>query len=107
MMPQETLSRYIAGQHFYNKQLKKCSFLPLQQQDMNVAFQKRYFLLNWQQGSGKTAVAYQFGKYLRSLEHIRNIVIIAPANAIEMTWEPFLQWQNKLYMRINRPRDLE
>lgn len=107
MVPQDALSQYISGLQFYNKELKKCTFLPLQQHDMNVALQKRYFLLNWQQGSGKTAVAYQFGKYLRSLKHIRNIVIIAPANAIEMTWEPFLQWQKKLFVRINHARDLE
>lgn len=106
MLQQQTLTTYIARQQFYNKKLKKCTFLPLQELDMNVAFQKRYFLLNWQQGSGKTAVGYQFGKYLRGLKYIRNIVIIAPANAIEMTWEPFLQWQKKLYVRINQTADL-
>lgn len=46
--------------------MQTCRFTALQQHDMGLVFQKRYVLLNWQQGSGKTAVAYHYAKFRES-----------------------------------------
>lgn len=102
-----SLARYIGNLNFINKDMESCEFTPLQQHDMNLLYQKKFSLLNWQQGSGKTAVVYHFAKYLRNLNRIRNIVILAPAIAIEMTWEPFLRRQKKTFIRATKPSDLE
>jgi hypothetical protein len=49
------LAKYIDTLGFVNKEGENCQFTELQKQDMGLIFQKRYALLNWQQGSGKTA----------------------------------------------------
>lgn len=101
------LAEYIAELRFINKDMESCRFVPLQQYDMNLLFQKRYWLINWQQGSGKTAVVYHFSKYLRIQKKIKNTVVLAPSIAIELTWEPFLTRQKKRFIRITAPSDLE
>lgn len=107
MEPDPAMAEYIAGLRFYNKEMESCAFTPLQQEDMNRLFQKRYWLINWQQGSGKTAVVYHFAKLLRSQKKIRNAVVLAPAIAIELTWIPFLKRHKKRFVRVCKPSDLE
>ncbi|MFR9592467.1 MAG: N-6 DNA methylase [Rikenellaceae bacterium] len=89
---------------FYNKEMEKCKFTPLQQKDMGLIFQKQFALLNWQQGSGKTAVAYHYGKYHSS--HTKNTVVLAPAIAIHLTWEPFMQRHKEKYIIASKPEHL-
>lgn len=89
---------------FYNKEMQACTFTELQQHDMGLVFQKRYALLNWQQGSGKTAVAYYYGKYREV--NTKNTVILAPAIAIHLTWEPFLQRHSEKYIIATKPEHL-
>lgn len=101
------LASYIDRLQFFNKDMENCRFTPLQQFDMNRLFRKKYWLINWQQGSGKTAVVYHFAKYLRSQKRIRNAVVVAPAIAIELTWEPFLMRQKKRFIRATHPADLQ
>ena len=59
------LKEYLDRSTFINKDGETCEFTALQKHDLNLVLQKRYALLNWQQGSGKTAAVY----YL-SLIHI-------------------------------------
>lgn len=91
MTPDPRIDAYIDRLRFRNKELQECEFTPLQKQDMGLLFQKRYSLLNWQQGSGKTAVAYHFGCYaMDRLQQVKNVIVLAPAIAVNLTWEPFL-----------------
>lgn len=98
------LDKKIADLTFFNKEMKCCHFTPLQQSDMGLFFQKRYALLNWQQGSGKTAVAYHYAKHRSS--QVKNTIILAPAIAIHLTWEPFLQRHKDKYIVATKPQDL-
>lgn len=75
-----------------------------QKEDLNAIFQKRYGILNWQQGSGKTIAGYTWAKYLlHETKKVDNVFILGPAVAINLTWserlknygEPFLQIQSK------------
>ncbi|WP_110312711.1 helicase-related protein [Dysgonomonas alginatilytica] len=86
---------------------KECRFSDLQKYDAGLLFQKRYSLLNWQQGSGKTAVLYHFGKYQLHRGRVKNVVIVAPSNALHMTWENFLQYNNEDYILATRPEDMQ
>lgn len=85
------LDTYIDSLSFLNAKMEQCHFTNLQKSDMGLFFQKRYVLLNWQQGSGKTAVAFHYGKYLLDHNKVKNVFILAPALATNLTWIPFLQ----------------
>ena len=92
---------------FVNKDGEVCEFTQLQKHDLNLVLQKRYALLNWQQGSGKTAAVYHRAKYLLKYGKVRNVVILAPAIATNMTWTPFLAINKERYRVIRTYKDLE
>lgn len=100
-------TEYLDNATFVNKDGKTCVFTRLQKHDMNLVFQKRYALLNWQQGSGKTAAAYHRARFLLRCGKVRNAVILAPAIATNMTWIPFLSANNEEFRVIRTYRDLE
>ncbi|MDR0231979.1 MAG: N-6 DNA methylase [Dysgonamonadaceae bacterium] len=99
------LEKYINSLSFINKEMEECWFTELQKQDMGLVFQKRYSLLNWQQGSGKTAVAYHFGKYRLLNKKVRNAIILAPAIATNLTWESFLKRNGEDFITLTKPAD--
>lgn len=68
--------------------------------------QKRYALLNWQQGSGKTAAVYHRAKYLLKYGKVRHVIVLAPAIATNMTWDSFLKINNEPYRMIRSAKDL-
>ena len=68
--------------------------------------QKRYALLNWQQGSGKTAAVYHRAKYLLKFRKAKNVIILAPAIATNMTWIPFLTINKERFRTIQTAGDL-
>ena len=94
----------IKALRFYNKDMEACRYTKLQQKDMGLIFQKRYALLNWQQGSGKTAVAYHYGKHVSP--HTKNTIVLAPAIAIHLTWEPFMKRHGEKYIIASEPKHL-
>lgn len=104
MQREEALDAKIKTLTFFNKEMQACSFTELQQHDMGLVFQKRYSLLNWQQGSGKTAVAYYYAKHREP--NTKNTIVLAPAIAIHLTWEPFLQRHGEKYIIASRPEHL-
>jgi NADPH-dependent curcumin reductase CurA len=101
------LDRYIDTLTFVNKDGETCRFTTLQKQDMGLLFQKRYSLLNWQQGSGKTAVAYHYGKYLMRQKAVKNVIILAPAIAVKLTWETFLKRNGEPFITLSKRKDLD
>ncbi|GAB6013586.1 DEAD/DEAH box helicase family protein, partial [Viscerimonas tarda] len=105
MQPHPQLKAYIDTLTFLNKDLETCEFTNLQKHDMGLLYQKRYSLLNWQQGSGKTAVAYHFGKYILLQKAVKNVIVLAPANAVNLTWEPFMQRHHEKYRILSKPQD--
>ena len=90
MQHNPALDKYIDTLSFTNKDNEICRFTQLQKHDMGLIFQKKYVLLNWQQGSGKTAVAFNYGKSRLLNKTVKNVIILAPSIAVNLTWEPFL-----------------
>ncbi len=78
-----------------------------QKYDLNRVMQKHYALLNWQQGSGKTAAVFHRVKYLLKLGKVRNAVVLAPAIAVNMTWRPFLDINRERYRQVQSTSDLD
>lgn len=76
---------------FYNKDRELCRFSAKQKEDLNLVLQKRNCILNWQQGSGKTAATYVRAVHLMTTGKVMNTVILAPAIAVNLTWKPFLE----------------
>jgi hypothetical protein len=61
-----------------------------QKHDLGLALQKKYCLLAWEQGGGKSVagmcwIRFHQGKYL-------NVFLLAPALAVETTWMERLTW---------------
>ena len=77
MQPDSQLTEYLDRMTFINKDGDTCEFTKLQKHDLNLVLQKHYALLNWQQGSGKTAAVYHRAKYLLKFHKVRNAVILA------------------------------
>lgn len=107
MTPDPALADYLDRATFINKEGDVCEFTKLQKHDLNLVLQKRYALLNWQQGSGKTAAVYHRAKYLLKYRKVRNLIILAPAIATNMTWIPFLTKNREMFRMVRNNSDLE
>ena len=107
MNPDAQLAEYLDRATFINKDGDVCEFTALQKHDLNLVLQKCYALLNWQQGSGKTAAVYHRAKCLLKFRKVRNVIILAPAIAINMTWDAFLKTNKERYRVIRTSKDLE
>lgn len=100
------LKKYLDRSTFINKDGEACEFTTLQKHDLNLVLQKRYALLNWQQGSGKTAAVYYRARFLLKFRKVRNAIILAPAIATNMTWIPFLSVNRERFRVIRAESDL-
>ena len=100
------LKEYLDRSTFINKDGEACEFTTLQKHDLNLVLQKRYALLNWQQGSGKTAAVYYQARFLLKFRKVRNAIILAPAIATNMTWIPFLSVNRERFRVIRAESDL-
>lgn len=100
------LKEYLDRSTFINKDGEACEFTILQKHDLNLVLQKRYALLNWQQGSGKTAAVYYRARFLLKFRKVRNAIILAPAIATNMTWIPFLSVNRERFRVIRAESDL-
>ena len=107
MKPDTRLTEYLDRMTFVNKDGDVCEFTALQKHDQNLVLQKRYAPLNWQQGLGKTAAVYHRAKYLLKYRKIRNVIILAPAIATNMTWIPFLSMNREQFRVVRSNADLE
>ena len=107
MKPDTRLTEYLDRMTFVNKDGDVCEFTALQKHDQNLVLQKRYALLNWQQGLEKTAAVYHRAKYLLKYRKIRNVIILAPAIATNMTWIPFLSMNREQFRVVRSNADLE
>jgi len=101
------LDKYIDNLTFVGMKQTECRFNDPQKHDIGLLYQKRYSFLNWQQGSGKTAVLYHFGKYHMDNKRVKNVFVVAPSIAIHMTWSHFLQYNNETFTVVTKSEDLE
>ena len=102
-----SIAEYLEKATFINKDYEVCQFTELQKSDLNLVLQKRYSLLNWQQGSGKTAAVYHYAKYLMATGKVRNTVVLAPAIATNLTWESFLKVNGENFRCLRRIGDFK
>lgn len=62
----------------------------IQKEDIGKMLQKRYGLLQWDCGGGKSLAAIAYAQYHLQHQHVKNMFIVAPAIAITGTFESIL-----------------
>ena len=79
----------------------------LQRHDINLVLQKKFALLQWEQGSGKTLAGIAVGLYRMQRQGIRNTWVVSSAISIRNNWDVVLKNYGLTYIFIERADDLE
>lgn len=78
-----------------------------QKQDINLILQKKYHLLQWQQGSGKTLAGIAVGNYRMKFQGAKNVWVVSTAISIHNNWEDVMPAYGLPHRSINRLSDLD
>lgn len=78
-----------------------------QKHDINLILQKRYGLLQWEQGSGKTLAAIATGMYRMEQQGLHSTWVISSAISIRNNWDVVLKNYSLPYVFVERLKDLE
>ena len=78
----------------------------LQRHDINLMLQKRYGLLQWEQGSGKTLAAIAVGRYRMENQGIHSTWVVSSAISIRNNWDVVLPNYGISYVFVQRLEDL-
>lgn len=79
----------------------------IQRHDLNLILQKRYGLLQWEQGSGKTLAGIAAGLYRMECQHIHSTWVVSSAISIRNNWDVVLTNYGLPYVFVQRLADLE
>ncbi len=80
---------------------------PMQKHDVNLVLQKRYALLQWEQGSGKTLAGIATGLYRMQHQGIHSTWVVSSAISIRNNWDVVLKNYSLSYVFVERLKDLE
>lgn len=79
----------------------------IQRHDINLVLQKRYTLLQWEQGSGKTLAAIATGLYRMQHRHIHSTWVVSSAISIRNNWDEVLKVYGLPYVFVEKLSDLD
>lgn len=104
----DQLNEWLTNYVCQDKKGYDCKLKPIQHEDLGLALSKRFSLLNWQQGSGKSIGGLAALRYNR--EHKPNIkysFLIGPPIATKMTWAKLLTMNNEKFVFVKSIADLQ
>lgn len=78
-----------------------------QRHDLNLVLQKRYTLLQWEQGCGKTLAGISTGQYRMQRQRARNVWVVSTAISIKNNWDLMLDNYSIPYRMIKKLSDLD
>lgn len=79
-----------------------------QKHDLNLVLQKRYHLLQWEQGGGKTLAGISTGQYRMKYQGVRNVWVVSSAISIKNNWDlVFKNYGMTNYRMIRSIADLD
>ena len=78
-----------------------------QRHDLNLLLQKRYGLLQWEQGSGKTLAGIATALYRMQHQHLHSTWVISSAISIRNNWNVVLKNYGLSYVFVERLKDLD
>ncbi len=79
----------------------------IQRHDINLVLQKRYTLLQWEQGSGKTLAAIATSLYRMQKQHIHSTWVVSSAISIRNNWDDVLRIYDLPYVFVEKLSDLD
>lgn len=79
----------------------------LQKHDINLVLQKRYALLQWEQGCGKTLAGIAIGQYRTERQNAFCTFVVSSAISIKNTWDVMLPNFGIRYIMVNKLADLD
>ena len=79
----------------------------IQRHDINLILQKRYGLLQWEQGSGKTLAAIAVGTYRMEQQHLHSTWVVSSAISIRNNWDVVLKNYGLPYVFVERLKDFD
>lgn len=79
----------------------------IQCQDINRILHKRYGMLQWEQGSGKTLATIAVGLYRMQKQNIHSTWVVSSAISIRNNWDEVLRNYGLSYVFLERLKDLE
>lgn len=79
----------------------------VQRRDINCILQKRYGMLQWEQGSGKTLAAIAAGLYRVQQRSIHSVWVVSSAISIRNNWDVVLPNYGLPYVLVEHLADLE
>jgi len=107
MEKDKTIDAFLEDFRFTGKDGQQCRFNDIQEHDLSLCLQKKYSLLNWQMGSGKTAASYAWARFNLEKKALKNIFIISAAISINLTWVPFMKRHNENYILVSSLTDIQ
>ena len=81
-------------------------FNDIQRHDINRTLQKRYGMLQWEQGSGKTLAAIAVGLYRMGIQGVHSTWVASSAISIRNNWDVVLPNYGLPYVFVERMADL-
>lgn len=84
---------------------EKIQLNDLQKHDINLILQKRYGLLQWEQGSGKTLAGIAVGLYRMEQQNIHHTWVVSSAISIRNNWNIVLPNYGLSYVFVERLKD--
>ena len=79
----------------------------MQKRDINLMLQKRYGLLQWEQGCGKTLAGIAVGLYRMECQNVHHTWIISSAISIRNNWDIVLKNYGLSYVFLENLSDFE
>ena len=108
MTPDTKIAEFLKYWMVYSNFEKRIIMLnELQQFDLNKMLQKRYGILQYEMGSGKTLCGIAMAEYHLKYTHIRNVFVVAEAIAINNTWEVVLEDYEIPFYRLKDRADID
>ena len=108
MKEDESIGAFLSGLKLWDSENEEEIRLnPIQRHDINLVLQKRYALLQWEQGSGKTLAGIATGLYRMSCQHIHSTWVISSAISIRNNWSIVLKNYGLPYVSVESISDLE
>lgn len=78
-----------------------------QASDTNKLLQKRYGILQYSMGAGKTLCGLAMAQYRLKYSNVRNVFVVSTALAINNTWDVVLKDYDIDFVRINKLVDMQ
>lgn len=108
MTEDESIAAWLSNFTLWDAENEEYIYLnDIQRHDINQILQKRYGLLQWEQGSGKTLAGIATGLYRMEQQHIHSTWVISSAISIRNNWNVVLPNYGISYVFVERLADLE